>query len=259
MADDVWRGEGIIVLSDITKNRKLLLRGGGLAAVLGVALIAVAAVTMFGGGEDKKTEAPIVRLTISPSPTPKVPLVTAAPTPSPVPTPPLGDHPYTMIIPKIGVNAPVQTYGLDSEQVPEVPTGANARDVVAWYNFSARPGIGSNAVFAGHVTWFGAAVFYNLTSLAAGDQIMLKADDGTELTYKISDVFDVSASDPNSTQVMHATPTDTLTIITCSGDFTNTGDPVFGGEYDRRHVVKALLESTTPGSAVAAARSEAGG
>src|SRR4029079_15271404 len=118
------------------------------------------------------------------------------------------------------------TFSLDSEQVPQVPTGANAADIVAWYDFSARPGIGSNAVFAGHVTWFGAAVFYNLTSLAAGDKIMLKADDGTQLTYNIADVFDVSASDPNATQVMAGTPRDTLTIITCSGDFTNTGDPV---------------------------------
>ena len=221
------------MLNNITKNRKLLLGGGAVAGLLGIVLIAVAAVTLMGGDE-KKTDAPIVKLTVTASPTAK-PVVTQAPTtPSPVPTPPLGDRPYTMIIPRIGVDAPVQTYGLDSEQVPEVPTGSDAADIVAWYNFSAKPGTGSNAVFAGHVTWFGAAVFYNLTSLAAGDKIMLKADDGTQLTYNISDVFDVSASDPNATQVMAGTPTDTLTIITCSGDFTNTGDPVFGGEYDRR-------------------------
>lgn len=248
------------MVNNITKNRKLLLGGGAVAGVLGIALIAVAAVTSLGGGDDK----PIVEnieprtLTASPSPTTK-PVVTAAPTLTVVPEPPLGDRPYTMSIPKIGVVAPVETYGLDSEQVPEVPTGSDAADVVAWYNFSAKPGIGSNAVFAGHVTWFGPAVFFNLTSLAAGDAITLTADDGTKLDYKISDVFDVSASDPNATQVMAGTPTDTLTIITCSGDFTDTGDPVFGGEYDRRHVVKALLESTTPGPAVAAGGSDAGG
>lgn len=246
------------MLNNITKNRKLLLGGGAVATVLGVALIAVAALTMLGGGDDKKTNEPIVQLTTTPAPTAKS-VITAAPTPSPAPTPPLGDRPYTMIIPRIGVDAPVRTYGLDSEQVPQVPTGSDARDIVAWYNFSAKPGIGSNAVFAGHVTWFGQAVFYSLTSLAAGDQIILKADDGTQLAYKISDVFDVSASDPNATQVMHPTPTDTLTIITCSGAFTDTGDPVFGGEYDLRHVVRASLESTTPGSAVAAGGSAAGG
>jgi LPXTG-site transpeptidase (sortase) family protein len=140
-----------------------------------------------------------------------------------------------------------------------VPTGPDARDVVAWYNFSAKPGIGSNAVFAGHVTWFGSAVFYNLTSLAAGDEIRLLANDGTELEYTVSEVFDVSASDPNAVQVMAGTAKDTLTIITCSGDFTDTNDPIFGGEYDRRHVVRANLENVTPGSAVSSSDGGSGG
>lgn len=244
-------------MNNITNSRKLLLGGGAVAAILGVALVAVAAVTLLGGS-DKKTEQPIVQLTITPSPTAK-PIVTAAPTTSPVPTPPLGDHPYTMSIPSIGVNAPVQAFGLDDNQVPEVPTGDGAADIVAWYNFSAKPGIGSNAVFAGHVTWFGAAVFYNLTSLAVGDEINLKGDDGTELTYKVADIFDVNASDPNAVQVMAGTPTDTLTIITCDGTFTDTGDPVFGGEYNNRLVVRAALQSTTPSAAVAAVGSDAGG
>src|SRR3546814_7056233 len=45
----------------------------------------------------------------------------------------------------LGVNAPVDTYGLDANAVPQVPTGSNAREVVAWYNFSARPGAGSRS------------------------------------------------------------------------------------------------------------------
>lgn len=245
------------MLNDITKNRKLLLGGGGAAGILGIALIAVVAVTMLGGG-DKKDGPAVVQITNSPSPTPTK-IVTHSPTATPVPTPPLGDRPYTMIIPSIGVNAPVQAYGLDADQVPEVPTGDGAANIVAWYNFSAKPGVGSNAVFAGHVTWFGAAVFYNLTSLAKGDKIMLRGEDGTELTYNVADIFDVDASDPNAVQVMMGTPTDTLTIITCDGTFTYTGDHVFGGEYNNRLVIKASLESKTPGSAVAAGGSEAGG
>jgi LPXTG-site transpeptidase (sortase) family protein len=160
-----------------------------------------------------------------------------------------------MIITKIGVNAPVEAYGLDENQVPEVPTGPGQApgQVVAWYNFSAKPGTGSNAVFAGHVTWNGAAVFYRLTSMAAGDEIQLKGQDGTSLTYNVSKVFSVDPSDPNARTVMAGTPTDTITIITCDGAYTNTGDPVFGGEYDSRLVVQADLVSVAPGAAVAAA------
>jgi LPXTG-site transpeptidase (sortase) family protein len=144
-----------------------------------------------------------------------------------------------MVIDKLGVNAPVQTYGLDTNAVPEVPVGANAADIVAWYNFSAQPGTGSNAVFAGHVTWFGPGVFYALTSLANGDQIKLVGQDGIELVYQVSDVFQVDANDRDSLSVMSATEDDVITIITCDGDFVDTNDPVFGGEYPYRLVVRA--------------------
>jgi hypothetical protein len=38
---------------------------------------------------------------------------------------------------------------------------------------------------------------------------------------------------------MHATQEDIITIITCDGAFTDTNDPVYGGEYSSRLVVKA--------------------
>ncbi len=238
------------------KRKKLLLGGGGVAFVIGIGLLGFAAFSAFGGGDSAKPEV-LVHLSASPSPTP---VVTKAPaTPTPVPTPPLGDEAYTMVIDKIGVDAPVEAFGLDANQVPEVPTGPDAAHVVAWYNFSAKPGTGSNAVFAGHVTWFGAAVFYSLTDLTAGDDIKLRGQDGTLLTYKISDVYDVDPNDPNSIQVMAGTSSDTLTIITCDGSFTHTGDPVFGGEYNKRLVIRAGLQQVTPGAAVAAAGSNSSG
>ena len=244
------------MVNNTSKRKRLFLGVGGVAFVIGIALLAFGGYSALSGGDDHKAEQ-VVHITIAPSPSPAPTHATAVPTP--VPTPPLGDNPYTMVIDKIGVDAPVQAFGLDDQQVPEVPTGDDAAGIVAWYNFTAKPGTGSNAVFAGHVTWFGAAVFYSLTSLATGDEIKLRGQDGTLLTYKISDMFDVDASDPNSVQVMGSTTTDTLTIITCDGTFTDTGDPVFGGEYNNRLVIRAGLESVTPGSAVAALESNSGG
>jgi len=84
---------------------------------------------------------------------------TASPTPTKPAEPPLPESGYRMVIEKIGVNAPVDVYGLDANNVPEVPLGSDAAEVIAWYNFSAKPGTGSNAVFAGHVTWNGRAMF----------------------------------------------------------------------------------------------------
>lgn len=173
---------------------------------------------------------------------------TASPTPAVPAAPPLPDSGYRMVIDRIGVDAPVNVYGLDENAVPEVPLGSDAADVVAWYNFSAKPGTGSNAVFAGHVTWNGRAVFYDLQTLQPGDPIRLVGTDGTELTYVVSANFAVDPNDPDSLQVMQPTDTDVITLITCGGTFFESADPVAGGDYTLRVIVRADLAAvkTTP-------------
>ncbi|HEV8573792.1 MAG TPA: class F sortase [Dehalococcoidia bacterium] len=168
-----------------------------------------------------------------------------APTPAPperlaaLPAaPPLAEASYRMIIDTIGVNAGVFTYGLDADRVPEVPL--NGYDV-AWYNFSADPGTGSNAVFAGHVTWGGEAVFYKLDDVQVGDLVRLRGDNGTELVYSVSDTFLVDPNDPSSLAVMSPTDDDVITLITCGGTFYYTGDPVFNGDYTHRRIVRATF------------------
>ena len=167
----------------------------------------------------------------------------AAPSPAPVVVapPPLRDTPYQIVIDKIGVNAPVGEYGLDANQVPQVPL--NGREV-AWYNFSSEPGTGSNAVFAGHVTWSGRAVFYHLDELVAGDVIRLDGDDGTSLTYTVSQSFLVDPNDPGSVSVMSPTPSDAITIITCGGDPYYVGG-VARYDYTHRLIVRGILTSVT--------------
>ena len=238
--------------TEATLTRKAILLLGGLAFIVGLGLIAVAGLSTFSGGSEPDIElrdlgeVPIVIRSETPTSAPASD--TETPSPTPVPEPPLNAGGYTMIIDKLGVNARVDTYGLDPNAVPVVPTGPGAAEIVAWYNFSAEPGTGSNAVFAGHVTWFGPGVFFSLTSVTNGDEIRLVGPDGTQLTYVVSDVFQVDAYDPESLQVMRATDEDVITIITCDGDFIDTGDSVYGGEYPFRLVVRAALTETLPGA-----------
>jgi LPXTG-site transpeptidase (sortase) family protein len=153
-------------------------------------------------------------------------------------------------MPKIGIDAAVVTYGLDGNNVPEVPYNGQE---VAWYNFSAKPGTGSNAVFAGHVTWSGHAVFYDLDQMVAGDDIYLEGTDGTRVSYKVSEVFLVDATDPNALSVMAATGTDTMTVITCGGDPFYVGG-IAQYDYTHRLVVRAALTGIEPPAAAAGAQ-----
>jgi len=227
----------------VPENRKRTAVALGATAVLTIGILGYAALP--GGSAEEAAlviASPAAEPSPSPAPTP-VPPPPPPPPPAPTPIPPVLTDAHSMFIERIGVAAPVAVYSLDENDIPIVPTGAGAGGVVAWYDFSARPGTGGNAVYAGHVTWYGAAVFYNLSTLGAGDLIRLRDDRGAEVVYQVTanDLLDVDAA----LQAMYPTNRDMLTIVTCGGSFYSTGDPVFGGEYTSRTVLRAELVSIT--------------
>jgi LPXTG-site transpeptidase (sortase) family protein len=153
-----------------------------------------------------------------------------------------GPAPVRMAIPRIFVDAPVETLGLDSDSYPEVP---DAGDKVAWYAFSVPPGLGSNAVFAGHVDWFywggrpGPGVFYKLRELEIGDEISLKLEDGRDLTYRVTGNVATAYDDPNVVRVMDGTSEDVITLVTCGGTWIKDFSDPNGGNYSHRVIVRA--------------------
>jgi LPXTG-site transpeptidase (sortase) family protein len=226
-----------------TPIRRVLFALGSLAlvGVIGAAAAGAYFITKDDGVEPVADEAAVIDLTEEPI---DLDIAPEAPpsllTPTPIPPPPLGDSGYQIVIDKLGVSAPVTMFGMDENLVPKVPYTASD---VAWYDFSSRPGTGGNAVFAGHVTWNGPAVFYDLDQLESGDHVKLHGQDGTQITYKVTDVFQVDPSDPDSRKVMWPTDEDVITIITCSGKFFDTNHPVLGGDYTHRLIVRGNLLS----------------
>lgn len=233
---------------------------GGISFVAGLLLLSFGAWSALSGSS-RSGPPVIVNLGDSADVTSFLDLSTSAPLTDSTaetlrPTTPLGDSAYRIAIDGIGVDAPVYTYGLDADAIPQVPT--NPWDV-AWYDFSARPGTGSNAVFAGHVTWNGPAVFYDLQTLELGDMVRLVGDDGVELSYRVSDKFSIDPTDPESLKVMYATDTDIITLITCGGTFFPTDDQIAGVDYTLRVIVRGELVGTTDEVASSGAGVTAGG
>ncbi len=188
------------------------------------------------------------------------------PTATPISTPPPSSAPVTrMIIAKLGIDAPVITMGVDANGVPQVPY--NPSDVV-WYNFSSKPGWGSNAVFAGHVDWTinggpVTGVFYSIRTLEVGDIIEVKLEDGTDYKYKVFSNESIPDKDPRALELMGPTPSDTITLITCGGVFYREAGNPYGGNYDHRQFVRAELMTegqppTTDGRTIRGSRWEAG-
>lgn len=153
----------------------------------------------------------------------------AAPPPIPLTTAPL----ERIVIPSVDIDAPIVIKGLDENRTMESPD--NAYDV-AWYDFTAKPGVGSNAVFAGHVDYVnvGPAVFWSLKELVPGASVEIRYADGTTLSYEVSAVntFDVATAPID--EIVGPTSVDSLTLITCAGNFNRAT-----GQYDKRLVVRA--------------------
>ena len=174
-------------------------------------------------------------------------------TATPTATPPPSSAPIArMIIEKAGIDAPVITMGLDENNVPRVPDNPN--DIV-WYDWSTPPGWGSNAVFSGHVDWTVngvpvTGVFYNLRKVELDDIIKVRLADNTEYEYKVIGNLAMAYDDPKALEVMGATPSEIITIITCGGTFVREyGNPI-GGNYTHRQIVRAERVQQEPAQPV---------
>ncbi len=134
----------------------------------------------------------------------------------------------------IGVDAPVVVKGLDASRRMEAPDGP---DEVAWYDFTALPGQGSNIVLAGHVDFagIGPAVFWDLWRVRVGDLVELELVDGRVLRYAVTGLETVDEARAPVERIVGSTPTERLTLITCAGNYNPAT-----GRYDQRLIVVAV-------------------
>jgi LPXTG-site transpeptidase (sortase) family protein len=148
--------------------------------------------------------------------------------------PPPSDAPTaSFAIPRFGVDASVVVLGVDENGAMETPEGPWE---VAWYDFTARPGFGSNAVFSGHVDARytgspGPAVFWNLKDLEQGDRIEVRLADGTVHEYAVISRWSVDADTADVGSIVGPTEKEVVTLITCGGDA--------GTAYQQRLIVRA--------------------
>lgn len=141
---------------------------------------------------------------------------TAPPTPDAALAAPVNAaHPARLIIPAINLDTPTISVGLDADRVPIVP-----KHDVGWFTYSAVPGQGTNIVLWGHVLrWLDspeiAAPFERMEELTLGAEIVVVTADEQQHRYRITEQIRVL---PTETQLLFATPTERLTLVSCIGD-----------------------------------------
>jgi len=151
------------------------------------------------------------------------------------------------IVTKFGIDAPLSFRVVGEDGQLGNPDGS---DDVAYYNFSAwpgyggGPGVGGNAVFAGHVDSgfapcrYGTvqppceAVLWDLNKLVVGDEITIRIA-GVSYRYGVTsnEAVDETA---DWAPIFASTAQESITVVTCGGDFNPQTH-----NYDKRQVVVA--------------------
>jgi LPXTG-site transpeptidase (sortase) family protein len=219
-------------MSKLVGGRKAVF---ALVGLLVAAVLAVSGWLLTGGtlGRSQPRPSQVASIPASPSSLPSL----AAPPPSvSTATPGVAVEPARLVIPRLGVQAPIETKGIDSHNQMEAP---DRPFDVAWYPFTAKPGSGGNAVFAGHKDFVGVgpAVFWRLAELSAGDTIQVVGADQKQLSYRVTAVSDYTLSTIPMAWVLSQAGGDQLTLITCAGTYSRSAG------YDHRLVVRAQRTS----------------
>ena len=151
---------------------------------------------------------------------PPAPSVTAAPSATAAPQ----QAPVRIVIPAIGVNAPVMQLGLNADQTIQVPP-LEAHNLAGWYKYGPAPGQAGPAVIVGHIdSTTGPSVFFRLRYLVKGDKVSITLAGGRVVAYTVDGLQQVSKTAFPTKSVYGSTPYPALRLITCGGDF----DPATG-------------------------------
>ena len=126
-------------------------------------------------------------------------------------------RPVSLIIPMIGVKAPLIELGLTASGALQVPTTTT---VAGWYTGSPRPGAIGPALIEGHVdSLTGPGVFYRLSELQPGDRIYVRRADGTTVEFRVTAAQTYQKAFFPTAAVYGPTPDPELRLITCGGTF----------------------------------------
>ena len=211
----------------LTIPRRLLLVAAPLvSALLGAILVVILMKGVFGGDQDKQEA-------VAPTTT-----ATARAWPTGSPVPPSEAPPARLVIPKIDVDAALESKTVDTDGVMPMPSGP---EVVAVYDMSTyhpgedrRVGFGGNAILSGHVDYirYGPAVFWDLSELKPGDEVEVRLDDGTVYHYAVVWNEKWPEGDIPWDRVFEMNGRDTVTLLTCAGSWD-------GQNYSDRRAVRA--------------------
>jgi len=128
--------------------------------------------------------------------------------------------PVRLVIPAIGVDAPITTIATDATGALVPPTSTA---LVGWFAAGPPPGGTGPALLAGHVdARAGPGVFFHLRDLRAGDRVDVVRADGSVAAFTVTGRVEAAKTAYPTDLVYAPTPGPELRLVTCGGAFDHT-------------------------------------
>lgn len=128
----------------------------------------------------------------------------------------LGGMPDRLVIPALGIDAPMVSLGIDRDGRLEPPTDTQ---VAGWYGQGPIPGDPGTVVVAGHLdTRTGPAVFAELAGARPGDRVEIRSGERA-ITYEVERTARYPKAEISDAEVYRPRSGHDLRIITCGGTF----------------------------------------
>lgn len=145
--------------------------------------------------------------------------------------------PVRLKIPRINIDAAIESVGLTSQGAVDVPRGSVN---TAWYNLGPRPGENGSAVITGHYgVWKNGTptVFNNLSKLRPGDKIYVRDKKGITFTFIVREIKKYNPRADASDVFISSDGEAHLNLITCLGAWNKASK-----SYPKRLVIFADKE-----------------
>lgn len=128
--------------------------------------------------------------------------------------------PRHLLIPVIGVNAPVERVGIANGGDLGTPSASPWIDT-GWYSNGPRPGEQGSAVIDGHLNRPGnyPAVFWRLYQLRIGDEVEVLDSHGRALRFRVIEVASYTPQNAPYQFIFGNNSGKYLNLITCAGDW----------------------------------------
>ncbi len=125
--------------------------------------------------------------------------------------------PVRLRIPAADVDTPLDRLGRAADGTIEVPSDY---DTAGWFQEGPRPGQPGPAVVLGHVdSRRGPAVFFRLSGLAAGAEVLVDRADGSTAAFRVTATHRVPKAAFPTDEVYGPTLEASLRLVTCGGGF----------------------------------------